>query len=628
MSSLVRPPNQLVDQLERLQVHDHLCLVYETPAQQLSAAVPFMRIGLERGEQCVYIADENSASRVLESMQGGRLDIAPFLASGALRVITKQDAYLKQGCFDPDWMIDFLKKACDSARADGYAALRATGEMTWALGGDPGSDRLIEYEAKLNEFFPYNDVVAICQYNRNRFRPDVIRSVIQTHPIMVYGYQVSPNDYYVPPREYLGHRDPQREVSRLLHHVTERQRTEDALRENEERTRRLYGAVQAGIVLQSVDGSILHANRVACTILGLEEEELIQKTLLDPHWKMVLEDGSPVSVANHPFMITIRNGVAMQNSVVGVLAGDAPTMRWLLVSTEPIADPATGALSQALITFNDITERKQAEQRLVRDRTHLEVLVQERTEALANSHQALQRAERLASLGTLSSGIAHEINNPIGMILLSAENALAATNGLQNEDTVRTCLAHIVDNAERCGRITRSVLQFAKEERTEKWPENVNEIVEDAVRVARKYHKNRSGAVLVRLAPETHTVCVNPIEIQQVLVNLIHNALEAANGQGDVTIRTETAHDAVRIAVRDNGPGIPSAHLKHVFDPFFTTRREDGGTGLGLSIVHGIINDHGGSIEVKSEPGRGTTFTVVLPLVDTAETKHDQSACR
>jgi PAS domain-containing protein len=217
----------LLKAVEDLGFHDHLCLIYETPEEQFAAIVPFVQVGLARGEKCIYVADDNTSSDVLEQMKRGGVDTAGALATGALSVITKTEAYLKQGYFDPDWMIQFLKDAADAARVEGYTGLRVTGEMTWVLGGDPGSERLIEYEAKLNYFFPENDALAICQYNIARFSPQIIMDVIRTHPLVIYRGQVCRNFYYTSPEEMLLPNQGYLEVSRFLYNILERERLEE-----------------------------------------------------------------------------------------------------------------------------------------------------------------------------------------------------------------------------------------------------------------------------------------------------------------------------------------------------------------------------------------------------------------
>ena len=249
--------SSLINSLEQLNVHDHLCLIYKSHEEQLVTAIPFIRIGLERGEQCIYIADDNNASVVLDAMRTEGIDVDSTIKSGALSVVTKREAYLKQGYFDPDLMIIFLKEVTDAAKSAGFKALRVTGEMTWALGGDRGVDRLMEYESKLNYFFPGNDALAICQYNYNRFEPEVIRDVIYTHPIVIYGAMVCENLYYVPPDEFLKPNQTSRQVERLLNIITERKQVEEKLHRTMKALKTLSECNQ--ILVRSADESdLLH----------------------------------------------------------------------------------------------------------------------------------------------------------------------------------------------------------------------------------------------------------------------------------------------------------------------------------------------------------------------------------
>jgi len=219
--------------IDKLGVHDHLCMIYETREEQLAAALPFIRNGLERGEKCIYIADDNTADSIVDGMEAVGIDVRSEIRAGRLSLLSKQDTYLKQGYFDPDRMIGFIARAEDEAKAAGFFALRITGEMTWVLGGDPGADRLMEYEAKLNYFYPDHDVIICCQYNRNRFPPKVIKDVISTHPLVIYGNTVCRNFYYVPPDEYLAPEQPAREIERLLKNISAWKKSEDELARDE-----------------------------------------------------------------------------------------------------------------------------------------------------------------------------------------------------------------------------------------------------------------------------------------------------------------------------------------------------------------------------------------------------------
>lgn len=216
-----------LSEIERLSVHDHVCLLYETGEDQFASIIPYIRAGLERNEKCVYIADDNPRDIVLDAIGRGGLDIDAALRSGAFQILCKEDTYLQNGFFNPDLMIDLIGEAARCAEAEGYTALRATGEMTWLLHGDPGVERFAEYEAKLNYFFPEHNALGLCQYNLKRFSPDVILDVLRTHPAVIYKGFVCNNFYYVPSNELFSPDRKSMEVERLLGNIMERERLEE-----------------------------------------------------------------------------------------------------------------------------------------------------------------------------------------------------------------------------------------------------------------------------------------------------------------------------------------------------------------------------------------------------------------
>ena len=251
----------------------------------------------------------------------------------------------------------------------------------------------------------------------------------------------------------------------------------------------------------------------------------------------------------------------------------------------------------------DVDERKRAEEELIRHRNRLEEIVAERNEQL-------QRSERLASIGTLAAGIAHEINNPLNSILLTANHALKYGKPEESADAFKT----IGDEAQRGGRIVKGILKFAKEEKTPKVPGDMSEVVRHGVDLARSYADSSKLSLELKLADSLPLVSLSMTEMEQVIVNLIKNAVEATPGGVKVTIKTYMNEHYVCAAVTDDGPGMSPETTRYIFDPFFSTKRQTGGSGLGLSICHGIVLDHGGLINVESKLGAGSTFTIKLPI--------------
>lgn len=256
-------------------------------------------------------------------------------------------------------------------------------------------------------------------------------------------------------------------------------------------------------------------------------------------------------------------------------------------------------------------QRKQSENELSKYKEHLEELVRERTEQLEATYEKLGQSERLASLGALAAGIAHEINNPIATIILATQNALAAPP--TTEEQLQSFCSKVLNHANRCALIVKGVLQFSRKQRAERWPNSLNELTERTLRLFADSDPQHAQAVKVELDSRTPVLCLNPLEIEQVLLNLLRNSFDAGKAN-TVKVRTNLRSGAAVLSVEDNGCGISEEQQRHIFDPFFTTRQNQGGTGLGLSIVHGIVTAHGGSVEVESTEGVGTTISVVLPI--------------
>lgn len=241
-------PGELRDAIERLGPSDHLCMSYSTPQEKLAAAVPFIRYGLERRAHCVYIADGATRSNVLEVMQseGIPVDHRGMMDAGVLSILGCRDTYRREGTFEPERMLSWVRQRAEDARRAGFPALRLVGEMTCVADSlDFDARRLAEYEAKLNHLMRDAPASALCAYDRHRFSADTIREVIATHPLVVVGATVCRNPFFVPPDDYLSLDWADREVEWLLDTLRHVQLVESDLRESEERyrvlARRLLG---------------------------------------------------------------------------------------------------------------------------------------------------------------------------------------------------------------------------------------------------------------------------------------------------------------------------------------------------------------------------------------------------
>ncbi|MEO0136923.1 MAG: cache domain-containing protein [candidate division WOR-3 bacterium] len=229
------------------------------------------------------------------------------------------------------------------------------------------------------------------------------------------------------------------------------------------------------------------------------------------------------------------------------------------------------------------------------------------------AQQTIAEAERLAIIGQLAAGVAHEINNPLTGILLYCDLML---KGLPEDHPHRKNLVRINNEAHRCKTIVKGLLDFARQKKPETKKVPINELIETTLNLLKTQAIFLNINIKLELDRNLPDIDLDPGQIQQVLINIIMNAVEAMEGKGDLSIRTGLSPDEkmVYVAISDTGPGIKPEHLKKIFEPFFTTKELTHGVGLGLSISKRIVEDHNGRIEVFSEPGKGATFVVKLPF--------------
>jgi DNA-binding CsgD family transcriptional regulator len=199
------PDGRPLRTISELRPGDHACCFYETAEKQRAVLTPFLRQGLERGSKVVYVLDDSTAEAILAYLRRDGLDVEPYLARGQMVFLTSAETYMQEGVFDPDRMIALLQAQTDQALAEGYPALRITAEMGWTLRGLPGSERLIEYEANLNGFFPGTKCIGLCQYDWRAFGPQLVMDVLSTHAVAVVNAIVYDNYYYMSPATVLGH---------------------------------------------------------------------------------------------------------------------------------------------------------------------------------------------------------------------------------------------------------------------------------------------------------------------------------------------------------------------------------------------------------------------------------------
>ena len=358
------------------------------------------------------------------------------------------------------------------------------------------------------------------------------------------------------------------------------------MKQAEWRFRTLFRAApDAVLTVLHATGRIREANDAVREVFGLEPHQMIGRTLLElllPVDCVAMEEALAAAFAGTPARVEVQV----------TLPGGATRVVALAASRLPEADPPS-----VLLIGRDMTQERELRVRLM-------------------------ESDRLAAVGELVAGVAHEVNNPLSSIsafaqLLLRESTLSPSQR-ESIDVIRT-------ETTRASQVVKDLLAFARRSEPQRAPLDINGVVSRTVRMRQYQFVEASVRVETDLAEELPSVMGDARQLQQVCLNLLTNAVQAmsARGGGDLRVRSYSHDGAVRLEVSDSGTGISPAARAHIFEPFFTTKKEGEGTGLGLSVSYGIITAHGGSIEVAETSPTGTVFRVTLPSVSSPPSAAD-----
>lgn len=365
------------------------------------------------------------------------------------------------------------------------------------------------------------------------------------------------------------------ETARLMLEV--RQRV-DEVEELHEREAHILENAAVGLLMLDEDGRVRSWNRALERIYGAARDEAIGRRLADLFPLHVVQQIEREERGGEPESRLYR--VRMVNRLGREIVVN--------LTLSPRSDVSSGA--SRVVTVDDVTDQVTLEEQV-------------------------RQQERLASLGLLAAGVAHEINTPLTGV---SSYAQMLRERLDHDDPRRAMLDKIEAQTHRASEITRSLLDLSRPERSVLQELDLNETIRELLQLFGPQVKGRATRLELALADELPRIRGHRVRLQQVLLNLLINAREAVGDEGTIEVATTECDGAVQIEIADDGPGIPAADLPRIFDPFFTTKTRGKGTGLGLSICYGIVREHDGEIFVDSREGDGTRFRIVLPAAASA----------
>jgi len=726
--------SNLYRQFKRRQPHEHMCLLFENHQDWLSAIVPYIHVGLDSGEKCLYISDVHSQDELIEYLSAAGLDIEKHLSTGQFIVYESSGVYHAKGIFDPGQTIQNLVMETESAISEGYPSLRVTGEMSWALDGLKGTDCLIEYESLLNsQFFDHYPTQGLCQYDLGRFEISTIKEVINTHPWIVWKGKILENCYYIPPEERVGTDRYSNEVFRWLKHLEIQNEKRQSVEESEALYRALINLgteVGEGIIMsQDVNGKegiITFASEQCSRISGYKLDELLGKSTFDlispPYRKeslsrhrtkmsgqalpglyeldIVRKDGTHIPVeitsaisnyhgepANVIYLRDITKKKQLEQQIrderdkarkyldvanVIIIGLDAECriilinrkgcqilgysrkeilgkdyidtfipdnnkgdvrdicirlMKGQIKPVEYFENPVLtsegneriiawhnsilkdnhGNIVAALGSGEDVTELRAAARKLEQYHQRLEKLVEERTKALKN-----QVERRVAFSRTL----VHELKTPLTPMLGASEMLV---NQLESPPLKRLA-ANLYTGTRNLYNRINDLIDFNKGEvgilKLNLNKTDVSAVLVEIGSFMRPEAIKRGQKLIVAEAATLTEIELDEERYQQIIINLLDNAMKNTCTGGTINLSATTEGNRLVTSITDTGKGINRKDQKNLFNRSYPSgsSKSQKGLGLGLPLCKMLVELHGGSIWVESQPGRGSTFSFSIPL--------------
>ncbi|MDS0475410.1 MEDS domain-containing protein [Natrinema sp. 1APR25-10V2] len=624
----LRQSSEFRGPVESLEGHghsnDHFALVYESEAEQFAAAIPFLRQGLERGEKCMYVVEEEDRDEVLAAMRERGIDVDARLESGALTLESVENTYLKGGSFSIDEMTDRYADIIEEATAE-YEAFRLVAETGWIVEDDVTIEEFMEYESKVNDVFDGEDAIALCLYDRRHFPAEGICDVVRVHPHLIHDNTVCHNFYYTPPEEFCGPAKPDHEVDRMLGTLQERTEAKTELSDQKRFLQRLNG------VTSDPDKSF-EAKLQALFELGCEQFDLDLGALnrVDPdadHLEVEHVSG------DHDYF---QPGVELELSETYCqAAADIEEAASVSDPTEEEFDEITvyedygveaylgtyvPVEGEADRTLAFVTSRPRTEPFSEQERTSLELMGQWVKYELEHQQYQRELEQTVAKLKQSNDRLkqfayaaSHDLQEPLRMVssyLQLLENRYADDLDEQAQEYIDFA----VDGANRMRAMVGDLLSFSRVERADNefGPVDCDAVLERVLADHRMQIEERNAEISVGSLP---TVSADGEQLEQLFANLVSNAVKYnESAPPRVEIDAEERSDCWEFTVADNGIGIDPDRADQIFEVFKRLHHDEQypGTGIGLSLCQEIVENHDGDIWVDSEPGNGSTFHVTL----------------
>jgi PAS domain S-box-containing protein len=611
-----RPANYATRLRAALEGAAHVCSLYNTPQDCLKVLTEFVEVGLARSEKCLCLVSRAAEEAFRRRIGAAGPGIAAALEARAIDVMALEDAYSVHPERLAQHALDFWSAAAAEARAAGFLGLRGIVYADRPCGATAVPGHWSDYESRLAGALSVAGTSMLCLYNHRTHPGEFIREVLRSHAVVAHRGRVGDNTFYVPAAEFDAADRAEREVERMLTSLCAGWEAADtgslarALKKHEQEQQSLRRRMEYLLLGQKITRTGSWAWNPATGDLFWSREHfrifgvcpLRTELSYEVFFGMVHPEER--SRVERRFMGAVRAGVDVDLEY-RIVCPDG-TVKCVHTRGHPVFGPS-GELTEYVGTIEDITELRRGE------------------ESLSSMQAELARATRAITLGQLMASIAHEVNQPLTALIANAGAGLrwlAAPKPRLGH--ARRALTRIARDGNRASEVIARIRALVRRADTERNPLPLNGVIEAVIALLKTELRRHKITVKTRLAGTLPAVWGDRVQLQQVVLNLIMNAIESMGGVATrarlLTIATKFDASGVSIKVKDRGVGLDEDSLERVFEPFYTTKPQ--GMGIGLAISRSIVEAHGGQLWATRNRGSGATFEFRLPAVgaDAGET--------